>query len=247
MTMASSATAAPPGPAVRARRPRASGGHPTSPTCRPSARSRGPAVYREYSSVGVCLLHGAYGCSSVQHAADNHIGRHRAPCDRRRACSTQHATTGEACLHVGLPLRHHRLRLENCTARRINAHKHKRSARARRNGASAHCAPPDVRGQPSECATADGWRRRHAASHAHGTARPRWAALKSRRKCGREASPVPVQMWAGAEPSPGADVGRGRAQSRCRCEMAGLTCAHSPGVSTSCLHRNVRSVSGTPR
>jgi hypothetical protein len=133
---------APPGPAVRARRPRANGGHPTSPTCRPSARLRGPAVYREYSSVGVCLLHGAYGCNSVQHAADTHNGRHRAPCDRRRACSAQRATTGEACLHVGLPLRHHRLRLENCTARRTNANTHKRSARARRYGASAHWAPP---------------------------------------------------------------------------------------------------------
>jgi hypothetical protein len=44
-----------PGPAVRARRPRANGGHPTSPTCRLSARWRGPAVYREYSSVGVCF------------------------------------------------------------------------------------------------------------------------------------------------------------------------------------------------
>ena len=199
------AMAAPPGPAGRARRPRASGGHPTSPTCRPSARSRGPAVYREYSRAGVCLFHGAYSCNSAQHAADNHSGRHRAPCDRRRACGAQHATTCEACLHVGLPLRHHRLRLENCTARRTHANTHKRSARARRNGASAHCPPPDVRGQPSECATADGWRRRHAASHAHGTARPRWAALKSRRKCGRGVGPVPVQMLQ-CQRSSGADV-----------------------------------------
>ena len=153
-------------------------------------------MYREYSRAGVCLFHGAYSCNSVQRAADTITAGtvHRAT--RRRACSAQHATTGDACLHVGLPLRHHRLRLENCTARRTNANKHNRSARARHNGASAHWAPPDVRGQPSECAAADGWRRRHAASHAHGTARPRWATLKSRRRMWAGVGPVSVQWMA---------------------------------------------------
>jgi hypothetical protein len=46
-----------------------------------------------------------------------------------------------------------------------------------------------------------------------------WGEPQSRCRCGMGRAPVPVQMWHGASPSPGADVAWGEPQSRCRCGM----------------------------
>ena len=186
--------AAPPGPAVRARRPHASGGHPTSPTCRPSARSRGPAVYVSTRVlVFVCFtgltVATAYSTQQTAIAAGTvhraTVDEHAAHSVRRRA---KHASTSVFhCAITDSDLK---------TAR--HAEQTQTHTTARRNGASAHCAPPDVRGKPSECVS--GGRRQPsppAASHTHRTARPRWA--------GR--SPGADVAWGG--PSRGADVGRG--------------------------------------
>jgi hypothetical protein len=142
MAMAT-ATAAPPGPAVRARRPRASGGHPTSPTCRPSARSRGPAGYREYSSVGVCLFHGAYGCKaySTQQTPIAAGTVHRATVDEHAAHSmrrrAKHASTSVfhcAITDSDLKTARH--------AEQTQTHTNARLVSTRRNGSRVSERPP---------------------------------------------------------------------------------------------------------